>query len=143
MSLTTVREKMSALIQNAHPEFNVHASMRGTLDPPLVVITPATDVGTPSADYTINGGRSVRWHLDVIALVPFTDMESSQNLLDTLVSPDEPNSIFRALRGSPTLDGSAEAIRVIKMQGYGGEWSACSQDHIGAVIKVEVDEASC
>lgn len=143
MSLRDVRDALAGAVKTTHPEWNVYPDIRGVKQVPAVVIRPTTDLEVPSAEYYIDFGGSTKWFIDVEILLPFTDMDSSQRSLDREVSPDEVNSVARTLdsRHNPGLIASGlNYVKMRKMTNYGGEYESAQIKHIGAVLKLEVEE---
>lgn len=146
MTLNHVREALRDALKAQLPNWSVYPHVQAVTSIPVnlgaVVITPSTDVEIPSAEYQVNLARSVKWYIDVIVLTPYQSLPSAIRLLDAAVSPDDPNSIPSILtfKRSPSLKETFNYIRVTKMREYGGTYGVGNVEHIGACIKVEVEE---
>jgi len=143
MSLTTVREALQQPLRAAHPNFRVYPNFRPNMVVPAIVITPSTGFGEKSADYTGRSFKSPTWYLDLIVLVPSQDMDRAQRQLDSLVSPDVDTSIPAILDSRSVRADYADVIsyaRFTDLRDYGGTYESAGYDHIGACLKLEVEE---
>ncbi len=98
---------------------------------PAVVIEPS------SADFQVTLSRGMdTFDFNLFVLVSRADPQSSQVLLDDLISGTGVGSIRRALEDKPDLglDGPINVV-VHSMKGYGGSLEGYNVPHIGAVIQ--------
>ena len=136
MSMVAVRRAIRDVIMTSLPELNVYSTVPGVTQVPAVVIAPSA---TPSIEYDKSFGKGAAYYyFDVMVMVPFTEMDSNQNDLDKLLDPDELKSVVRALKDNRTLNGTADAVKINRVENYGGSHSAAQVEHIGAVLKVQV-----
>lgn len=143
MSLIDVREALRDAIKARLPNWSVEERVQAVTTVPAIVIAPSSDVEIPSAEYNVSMGGNVKWYLDVMIFVPFTEMNSNTVKLDKAVSADTPESIPFILnpRNTPTLHDRFEYVLVKKMRDYGGQNNGINGiEHIGAVLKVEAEE---
>lgn len=103
---------------------------------PAVVITPASEPTiTPNGGF---GRGSNRYYYDVICLAPQGELTSNQITLDELVDPMVNKSIPYIISSNPTLSGTVQTSTWLRVDNYGLEWKSAQVDHIGALVRVEI-----
>jgi len=142
MTLSLVRTSIRDAIQEKLPGWRVFPHLSAVTQVPAVIVQPSTDVEIPSAEYHAQFGGVTKWYLDLTILVPFKNMDVATELLDQVVSADGPKSIpyIMNLKNTPALKDVFRTLKCTKMRDYGGKYSAMDIDHIGACIKLEVEE---
>lgn len=103
------------------PDLNTYDTIPEGFTPPAAV------VGGPMGkefqiNYVTRGGpkQVAEWILPIWISVGALDAETAQNLLDQYIDSTGTRSIKKAIEGDQTLDGSAQAVRITKVENYTG-----------------------
>lgn len=139
MGLRQIREEVSNIIRDARPLFNVYPVVPPIPVYPAVVVAPSNDTCTT---YTNTMGGMNTHVIDVWVALPYTEMTSGQEALDDELDMKNPDSLVRALKANPTLNGVVDDMTVSRVMFYGrgGTGEAGGSPWISAVIKLEVME---
>jgi hypothetical protein len=115
---------------------SVYEYVQSVTQVPAIVITPAREPTiTPNGGF---GHGSARYYYDLICMAPQTESTSNQMTLDELVDPQVNKSVPWIISHNPTLGGLVQASSWLRVDNYGGEFKSAQVDHIGALVRVEI-----
>lgn len=136
MSLPEVRQALGDYYQEAREDLNVYNEANSVTQVPAVVINPSNE---PTIDFNVSFSKTAAaYYFDVVILTAKTELVSNQQTLDALLDLKDPLSIVSLTKNARTLGGVAMTVRPVRVDNYGGQWSAANIDHIGALLRVEI-----
>ena len=109
-----VREAIAVQLLAALPDFNVYGFV------PEQVVAPALIVMSGAKSYEATMGRGFHMHdFTITAIAGRIDLQSSQDLLDSLSDGSGDHSVAEIVATDPTLGGLVPpTVRVVSMGGY-------------------------
>ncbi len=134
-TLTEIRNALAAQIDALVPGLRTAATVPGTVNPPVAVITP-----NPAAliNYLeVMGSGLATWTMRVYIIVGTVSDRSAQAKLDGFLSPTGEASIPAAVNADPTLGGVVEYAVCTTAQRY-GEIVYAGVSYLGCEILVDV-----
>ena len=125
-----------AILAEWSNDLSVYPYANSVTQVPAVVVTPASE---PSITFDAAFGRgSYRYFYDIFCLAPQTESISNQVTLDDLVDPNSATSVPRILHNNRSLGSNIATCVCVRVDNYGGQWSAANIDHIGALVRIEI-----
>lgn len=139
MSLRTVRQTITDWIHTVKPEWTLYNTIPPVILPPCVIIQPSDDT---FVNYQVSMGGMRKWYFKILIALPFTEMGSSQDVLDDELSPDVADGIVARLMRDSTLGDTVRDTTIMTGERYGraDTGSVGSVPFIGAAVKIEVIE---
>jgi hypothetical protein len=137
VDLNAVRQAIAGYLGTTVPALEGHTFVRGSVNPPAIIVTPAPGV---FLDYRVTQGQgfgALTYTLRLILLASTADNETGTVTLDAMIALDGPTSIPAALEADPTLGGQVGFAVPTVAQRYGG-LTYGGVDYIGCELMVEV-----
>lgn len=132
-SIPAIRDALAAQITAQIPSLRAADVVPGTISPPVVVVRPARDTLISYAE-TFDGGMDL--FFEAVVMVGAASDRMSQDLLDAILSPTGPQSVYLAVEADPTLAGTVAWAHVIQARGYGLiNWAGT--DYLGSTLVVQ------
>ena len=117
----------------------------GVADPLYAYDTVADVVELPAVlalplqnSYMVSAGFTEEYEIYLYVMCQRNDTQVGQGQLDAYIANSGPDSIPRAVNGSPTLGLANCDATVYAMHGYGGSFVVAGIPHVGAILKVKV-----
>lgn len=138
MDLPALRSAIAGYLTSQIPGVEFHTFVRGSINPPAVIVTPAPGVfldyrGTQDAR---NPG-ALTYTMRLILLASQADAETGTAVLDAMVALTGPTSIPEALEIDPTLAGQVGWCIPVTAQRYGA-LTYGQVDYLGCEVMLEV-----
>jgi hypothetical protein len=132
VAITAVRAALAAQI-TAVSGVRGDAAVPGQVTPPVVVIRPGR--GT-FIDYKITTDGCVDLTFEAVLLAATGSDRAGQQVMDAMLSADQPTSIYAAVEHDPTLSGLVAYAFVEHGEGYGLiEWGGV--EYLGARLIIK------
>ncbi len=134
-TLTEIRDALAAQISALVPGLRTAATVPGTINPPVAVVTP-----NPAAliNYLeVMNSELATWTMRVYIIVGTVSDRSAQTMLDNFLAPTGDSSVPAAINSDQTLGGVVEYAVPTAAQRY-GEIVYGGVSYLGCEILVDV-----
>lgn len=133
-NLDQLRADLAAYLTTALPLIEVHAFVRGSINPPAIVVTPSPG---PFLDYRVTLDDSLNYTMRLVLLASMADAETGTAQLDGMLDFTGPTSIVAALERDPTLGGTVDFAIPTVAQRYGA-LAFGGVEYLGCELMVDV-----
>lgn len=134
-TLSECRDALAATIDAAVPGLRTAATVPGTINPPVAIVTP-NPAALINYQEVMSSGLAV-YTLRVYIIVGAVSNRESQTLLDGFISPTGPASVPAAIAADETLGQTVEWAVCTQANRY-GEVVYAGISYLGVELLVEV-----